>query len=196
MKNAKYVIIAIACICLICGGFYLFAQSQTETEEQLTQAQKVILKDLEKDYPKTPRAVVSYFNQILECYYGSEEITDQQLEDLVDQAILLFDDELALINPRDEYYDAVIADIQNYKDMNKTIVKSDVADSNDVLYIDDEKEGTDNVDELAYVDATYFVNTNGDFAYTYQQFVLRKDEDGRWKILVFYEIEGDSSEDE
>lgn len=196
MKNAKYVIIAIACICLICGGFYFIVKDNPAlTDKEVTEVEKIILKDLEKDYPKTPREVVKFYNRIVTSYY-SGEITDEQLNDLVDQMICLFDEELALINPRDQYYDAVVADIQDYKEMKKTIVKSDVSDSNDVLYIDDKKEGTDNADELAYVDATYFVNTNGSFSYTYQQFVLRKDEDGRWKILVFYEIEGESSDDE
>lgn len=196
MKNAKYVIIAIACICLICVGFYFFAKDNPAlTDAEVTEVEKIILKDLEKDYPKTPREVVKFYNRIITCYY-SGEITEEQLGDLVDQMVYLFDDELALINPRDEYYDSVVADIEEYKKMKKTIVNSDVSDSNDVLYIDDKKEGTDNADELAYVDTSYFVNTNGEFTHTYQQFVLRKDEDGRWKILVFYEIEGEPSEDE
>lgn len=196
MKNVKYVIIAIACICLICGGFFLFAQSNPAfTEKELTEVEKVIVKDLEKDYPKTPREVVKFYNRIVTAYY-SGSITEEQLSDLVDQMVCLFDDELALINPRDEYYRSVLADVADYKEKKRTIVNSDVCDTNDVVYLDDQKEGTDNVDKLAYVNASYFINTNGEFTYTYQQFVLRKDENGRWKILVFYEIEGESEDDE
>ena len=62
--------------------------------------------------------------------------------------------------------------------------------------MDDAKEGTDEVDKLAYVNASYFVNTDGEFTNTYQQFVLRQNEDGQWKILAFYEVEGESKEDD
>ena len=75
-------------------------------------------------------------------------------------------------------------------------MSTDVCDSNEVKYVDDVKEGTSEVDKIAYVDASYFVNEDGDFVYSYQQFVLRQDDDGRWKIITFYEIGGDPSDHE
>ena len=105
----------------------------------------------------------------------------------------LMDDDLVLVNPRDAYYNSVVKDIAQYKDQKKQLVSTDVCDSNDVKYITDEKDGEK--DELAYVNASYFMNTDGKFAYTYQQFVLRQDEDGLWKILTFYQIEGEESDD-
>ena len=84
---------------------------------------------------------------------------------------------------------------EEYNEKNKRIVNSDVCDSNDVVYVDDVKDGSTEVDKLAYVNASYFVNTDGEFTNTYQQFVLRQDENGRWKILTFYQIEGEKSDD-
>lgn len=195
MKNLKYVIIGLACICLICVGFYFFSQDNKTADKDLTEVEKVIVKDLEENYPKTPREVVKFYNRIVSCYHG-EEITDAQLEDLVDQMLLLLDDDLLLVNPRDEYLNSVINEMQIFRSQKKTIVSTDVCDSNDVKYIDDVKEGTSTVDKLAYVGATYFVKTDADFAYSYQQFVLRQDDDGRWKILTFYEVEGDPAEND
>ena len=43
MKNAKYVIIAIACICVICAGFFLFSQGNQVNEKDLTEIEKVIV---------------------------------------------------------------------------------------------------------------------------------------------------------
>lgn len=194
MKNAKYAIIAFACICVICAGFYFFAESQTSKEEQLTDIEKLILKDLEKDYPKTPREVVKLYNRIVQGYYGGEA-TDEQVEDLVDQMMYLLDEDLLLTNPRDEYYQMVVMDIKQYEEQDKVLVRTDVADSKDVLFLDDVKEGTTETDELAYVDASYFMRNGDQFTNSYQQFVLRQDEDGRWKIIAFYEIEGEVSED-
>lgn len=194
MKNAKYVIIAIACICVICAGFFFFSQDNKEDEKNLTEIEKVIVKDLKNNYPKTPREVVKFYNKIVKCYYGDEP-TEKQLNDLVDQMMYLMDDDLVLVNPRDTYYNSVVKDIAQYKDEKKQLVSTDVCDSNDVKYVTDDKDGGTEKDELAYVNASYFMNTDGKFAYTYQQFVLRQDEEGRWKILTFYQIEGEESDD-
>ena len=195
MKNAKYVIIAIACICVICAGFFFFSQDNKEQEKDLTEIEKVIVKDLKNNYPKTPREVVKFYNRIVKCYYGSEQPTEKQLGDLVDQMLLIMDDDLLLVNPRETYYNSVVNDIAHYNETKKQLVNTDVCDSNDVKYVTDDKDGETEKDELAYVDASYFMNEDGKFGYTYQQFVLRKDEKGDWKILTFYQIKGDTSDD-
>ena len=194
MKNAKFIIIGIACICLICAGFYFFSQDNKEVEKDLTEIEKVIVKDLDSNYPKTPREVVKFYNRIVKCYYGDEP-TEEQLGKLVDQMRILLDEDLLLVNPRDEYYNSVVTDIAQYKEEKKSVVSTDVCDSNDVVYITDDKDGATQKDELAYVNASYFVNVDGQFGYTYQQFVLRQDENGCWKILTFYEVEGEESDD-
>ena len=195
MKKLKVVVIGIACIILICVGFYSFSQKNTTTEKDLTEAEKLIVRNLKENYPKTPREVVKFYNKIIVCYYGGE-ITNAEVEKLADQMLLILDEDLLVVNPRDEYLDSIKADIKKYKEEKKKVVSATVCDSNEVEYIDDVKEGTSNVDKLAYVDTSYFINTGGDFGYSYQQFVLRKDEDGRWKILTFYEVEGEPSDND
>ena len=195
MKNAKYVIIAIACICVICAGFFFFSQSNQEQEKNLTEVEKVIVKDLKNNYPKTPREVVKFYNRIVKCYYGSEQPTEKQLNGLVDQMLCLMDEDLLLVNPRETYYNSVVNDINQYKRDKKQLVSTDVCDTNDVKYVTDDKNGESEKDKLAYVDASFFINTDGKFAYTYQEFVLRQDEAGLWKILAFYQIEGEKSDD-
>lgn len=194
MKNVKYVVLAIACICVICAGFFFFSEGNKENEKNLTEIEKVIVKDLDSNYPKTPREVVKFYNKIVECYYG-DEATEKQLNDLVDQMLCIMDEDLLLVNPRDTYYNSVVSDINQYKTEKKQLVSTDVCDSNDVKYVTDDKDGDTESDKLAYVNASYFMNEDGKFGYTYQQFVLREDEDGRWKILTFYQVEGDESDD-
>ena len=195
MKNVKYVIIAIACISVICASFYFFSEGNKENQKNLTEIEKVIVKDLEKNYPKSPREVVKFYNQIVKCYYGAQTPTEKELGDLVDQMLSIMDEDLLLVNPRDTYYASVVGDINQYKREKKQLVSTDVCSTNDVKYVTDDKNGEEEKDKLAYVDASYFVNTDGKFAYTYQQFVLREDENGRWKILTFYQIEGEKSDD-
>lgn len=194
MKKVKYVIIGIACVCLICVGFFFFSQENQSAESDLTEVEKLVVRDLEENYPKTPREVIKFYNRIISCFYGTE-LTEEELGKLVDQMCQIMDEDLLLMNPRGEYYDSVVEDIALYKASKKKVVSTDVCDSNEVKYYDDVKEGSV-TDKLAYVDASYFLNTDGKFAYSYQQFVLRQDADGKWKIITFYEIEGDASGDE
>ncbi len=195
MKKFKMIIIGIACICLICAGFFFFSKENATTEKELTEVEKLIVRDLKDNYPKTPREVVKFYNRIISCYYGGE-LSKEELTKLADQMLLLLDEDLLVVNPRDEYINSVENDIEKYKTEKKKIVSTDVCDSNDVKYINDEKEGTSEVDKLAYVNTSYFINTDGSFAYSYQQFVLRQDNDGRWKILTFYEVEGEPSDND
>ena len=195
MKKAKYVIIAIACISVICAAFFLSTQGNQEDEKNLTEIEKVIVKDLKNNYPKTPREVVKFYNRIVKCYYGSEELTEKQLNDLVDQMLCIMDEDLLLVNSRENYYQSVVQDIAYYKQNKKQLVSTDVCDSNEVKYVTDDKDGEGEADKLAYVNASYFMNENGKFGYSYQQFVLREDENGHWKILTFYQIKGEDSDD-
>ena len=106
------------------------------------------------------------------------------------------DEELLELNAKEGYYQRVREDIEAFKQEKKVLLKTDVADSNDIRYVDDDKAGSTEVDKLAYVKASYFVRTDKNFSNTYQEFVLREDATGKWKIVAFYEIEGESSDDE
>ena len=192
MKKTTIIVIAIACIVLICGGFY-FALSNGEggQEKELTEVEKLITKDLTNNYPKTPREVIKLYNRIMMSYYD-EETTQEQLEDLVDQMMLLLDEEVLLVNDKDTYYASVLAEVALYAEKQRVILEANVCDSNEVKYVED----TDKDDEIAYVTSSYFVREKGEFYKDYQEHVLRKDAEGRWKLVVSHQIEGDDSDDE
>lgn len=191
-QKTSRVIVAVLAIALIVGAYYYFAVYRSVSAEdnvELTEVQKVITKDLETNYPATPREVVKLYNRIQECFYN-ETYTDEELYALGDQARMLFDEELLENNPRDSYFSALKSDIADFQAKSKTIMSSDVCDSNDVHF------QTVDGDECAYVTAAYFLDEDKSYSRTKQMYVLRKDEDGNWKILVFYQVNGDSSDDE
>lgn len=190
-QKVMRIVLAVVAVAVIVGGYFcLTVQKSTSAEEavELTEVQKVITKDLENNYPETPREVIKYYNRVTDCFYN-ESYTEEELHELGDQARMLFDEELLENNPRDEYFIALQRDIADFKEQGKTIMSSDVCDSNEVLY------KTIDGDECAYVTASYFIDDDKSYSRTYQRYVLRKDEDGNWKILVFYQIEGDSSDE-
>lgn len=193
MKKIITIIAVVICVGAVCGGFYYLkyrADMSGEEHAELTKVQKITTRDLGADYPDTPREVVKLFNNILVCYYN-EDCTDDEMKALTGCAWELFDAELQKNNGSEEdYLKYVKADVADYQDRGRTISQTDVCDSNDVQFLQDGD------DELAYVSASYFVKENKKFENTYEKYVLRKDADGRWKILVFYLIEGDKQEKE
>ena len=182
--------IAVLCIALIVGGYVFWMKQNEKPSEdvELTAVQKMITKDLEKSYPATPREVVKIYNEIISCFYN-EEYTEAELEALGDQARLLMDEELLGNNPRDEYFKKLKAEIADYKRDERIIISYNLCSSNEVQFVTvDERE-------CAYVKTSYFIKDNTGHSRTYQMYVVRKDDDGNWKILVFYQVEGDTSDD-
>ena len=192
MKKTRIVILAIVIVAAICTAFYIVnnnSKKESAKEAELTEIQKITTRNMEKDYPATPREVIKFYNRIVKCYYG-RQYSDDELEQLADQALSMFDDDLLKKNEKESYIESVKSDAVQYEEDNKSISQTDVCDSNDVKYM------TDNGDDIAYVTASYFIKNGSSYTKTYQEYVLRKDGDGDWKILTFYKIEGESSESE
>nr|WP_308649420.1 DUF6715 family protein [uncultured Agathobacter sp.] len=190
MKKTRIVILAIVIVAAICTAFYIVnnnSKKESAKEAGLTEIQKITTRNMEKDYPATPREVIKFYNRIVKCYY-SRQYSDDELEQLADQALSMFDDDLLKKNEKESYIESVKSDAAQYEEDNKSISQTDVCDSNDVKYM------TDNGDDIAYVTASYFIKNGSSYTKTYQEYVLRKDGDGDWKILTFYKIEGESSE--
>ncbi len=191
MKKIRVVVIGIICISLVVGYYYYLSnKSETSKETDLTEVQKVILKDLDGDaYPATPREVVKLYNRILCCYYN-EEYTEEEFRQLADQALALMDEELAANNPAEQYYLCVETEVESYHEKNRTINNASVCDTNEVKFAT--IEGA----ECAYVTASYFVRDDDGFTKSSQNYVLRKDAEDRWKILAFELEKGDTTENE
>ena len=190
MKKTHIIVIAIICITLIVGG-YVFWMKQNEKPSgdiELTTVQKLITKDLEKSYPATPREVVKIYNEIITCFY-KENYTEAELEALGDQARRLMDVELLENNPRDKYFAKLKSEIADYKADERIIISYNLCSSNEVQFV------TVDDRECAYVKTSYFIKDKTGHSRTYQMYVVRKDDDGNWKILVFYQVEGDTSND-
>ena len=188
-KKVRVIIIAIACIAVLCGGFFLFTQGlNSGNPDKLTEVQTIIVTDLNKNYPPSPRSVVELYNRIVHCYH-SEGLKKDELGKLVDQMMLLWDKDLLVKNTKEEYLATVQSDIQLYKQAKKTIMSMTICDLDDVEYKTDDRNG----DKLAFVDTTYFVNNNGEFTNSYMRVGLRKDDKGNWKIIgvTLKEVEKD-----
>lgn len=190
MKLFRNIVIGLICVGVVVGYYYYVSHKGTASEAgDVTEVQKVILKDLEASYPATPREVIKFYNRILCCYYN-EEYTEEEFQKLADQALVLMDQELADNNPAEQYYLQVKAEVDEYRKKSRTINSASVCDSNEVEQIT--IAGVD----YAYVTSSYFVRDKDGFSRSVQKYVLREQEDGTWRILAFELDEGVSEADE
>lgn len=181
MGKTKGVIIAIVLIALV-GGYYFYISNvgKAEDETAITAVQNVLLRNLENDYPSTPRELVRYYSDITKCLYN-EKYSDEQLEQMGDKMLALYDAELAENNQREQYLKDLKSDVKNFADKNYTIAAYTVSSSTDV------QEYTYEGRRCANLYCTYSVKTGGvDYKSSKQIFVLRKESDtGHWKIMGF-----------
>ncbi|MCR4568665.1 MAG: hypothetical protein K5769_11475 [Pseudobutyrivibrio sp.] len=183
MKKALRIVIAVICMASLVLGYYAYLSRRNdsvkaEDNAEPTEVQAIINKNFTNDYPATPRAVVKWYNRIITAYYA-EEFDQGQLEKMADQARFLMDDELLKYNPRDTYLASLSMEIEDFHNRSRTIVSSTVSDSKEVQY------KTVNGYECAFVSSYYFIREGSSYTRTYEDFCLRKDSKGHWKILTW-----------
>ncbi|MCR4693973.1 MAG: hypothetical protein K5773_01450 [Pseudobutyrivibrio sp.] len=183
MKKVLRIGIAVICMVALVVGYYAYLshrndQVNADDNVELSEVQAILSKDFQKDYPVTARSVVKWYNRIIKAYYD-QEYSDEELEAMADQARCLLDDELLSYNPKDVYLSSLKLEIADYKNRKRTIVSSSVSDSKEVQY------KTVKGDECAFVQTYYFVREGSSYTRTYEEFCLRKDENGDWKILAW-----------
>ena len=192
MKKSHVIIMVIVCISLLVGGFAIWMNRNGDASSEnveLTKVQQLITKDLNKNYPSTPREVVKTYSEIITCFYN-EEYTEKELEALVDQTRLLMDEELAANNPKEDYLKRVKDEISEFAAAERTIMRYNLPSSNEI------ELRTVDGRECAYVEMSYLLKEKNSLDKTFQTYVVRKDEDGNWKILGFDKTEGDASDGE
>ncbi|MEE0918781.1 MAG: DUF6715 family protein [Lachnospiraceae bacterium] len=179
MGKIKKVVIVIGLIALVVGYYFYLSNKETKTNDTIvTAVQTVIQKNIEKDYPPTPKEVIKYYSDVTKCLYN-EKYTDEQLEQMADKLLLLFDEELLEINPREQYIVSLKKDIKEFLNSGYSIVNYTPSNSADVVY------DTVNGRECAKLYCTYSVKKGADYTASKHVFELRKDKDGHWKILGF-----------
>lgn len=184
MKTVVRTIIFGLIIAALIVGFYFYLSNRTSSNEERgqdaarTELETVLSKDISKDYPGTPRAVIKWHNRILQLYYNGK-LENSDITRLCDQDMLLWDADLLQLNPREVYLNSLNGSIADFRAHGRKIQSSDVADTDDVRY--SKKDGRN----LSYVIATYFITEGSGYTRIYQNYCLRQDSAGRWKIVAF-----------
>ena len=181
-KNTKSAVFSggvILLMVVVMAGYYVYLSNKDKAKEEanpkFTAVQEVLNRDLENNYPPTPKEVVKYYSEITKCFYN-EEYSDGELELLADKADQLYDDELARWNDWGQYMISLRAQIKDFKDQEITISTYIVSSSTEVDFF--EQDGF----EFARLSVVYTLKQNSSKQDVPEVFLLRKDSEGRWKI--------------
>lgn len=179
-----------AVMVLLVVGYYYYLSNRNvpqpeeavPEEEVLAPTQEVLLRNLDTNYPPTPREVVKYFSEITQCFYN-EENTEEEIEALGLKIRELYDDELVENQTEENYLASLKFDIEEFKKYNRTI--SSYAPSSSVDVDTFSEDGYD----WARLYCIYGIK-QGELLYNSNiVFVLRKDEQGHYKIYGWKLVE-------
>lgn len=155
---------------------YLVNRSNRSADEKVpTAVENVLLRDLDNNYPPTPKEVIRFYNDIIKCFYN-EKCSQEELEALALKARGLYDQELLDHNEWDTYLFNLEAEIQDFRNNNRKISNISLASSMDV------EEFTQDGYKFARIRCGYNILQGRESSSSLQVYLLRKDEDGHWKI--------------
>lgn len=180
-----FVVLAIGVVGLF---FYISNRSNVvaEGKQQMSAVREILSRNLETNYPPTPKEVLKFYSQITQCFYG-EEYTDEELEKLAVMSRKLFDDELVANQTDAQYLAALKLDISSWKNDKKVISSFSVSSSTDV------QEYSYGGREWAQLYCIYSIRMGTNIAPIQERFLMRKDEKGHWKILGWELVENEDN---
>lgn len=187
---ARILIVFVVFAIAIVGLFFYLSNRSKAIEEgkslQMTPVQQLLSRNLETNYPPTPKEVLKFYSEITRCFYG-EEYTDEELVKLATMSRKLFDDELVANQTDEDYLSALKMDIESWKRDKKVISSYSVSSSTDV------QEYSYAGREWAQLYAIYSVRMGTNIAPVQEHFIMRKDEKGHWKILGWELVDQEDS---
>ena len=140
------------------------------------------MRNLDINYPPSPKEVVKYYCEITQCFYN-EENPDETVHELAVQIQKLYDNELVANQTQEEYIQNLISDIAAMKQSGLVISSYSTSPSTDVEYF--AQDGF----EWARLYCNFSIRQGTVLMDTNEQFLLRQDENGHWKIYGWQLVE-------
>ena len=176
-NTTKVAIIFLVLIVAVVAYFAYLSNKSREVEDEaaMTAVKLVLSRDLENNYPPTVKEVMKYYADIQKCLY-SQECLDEEAEQLGMKARALYDDELLAANDVTGHLLQLKAEITSFQEDSRKITAASVASSANVDTF------TEDGFEFARIHCTYTVLADGQSNLVDMVYLLRRDENRRWKI--------------
>ena len=190
-KGLRGILILLFAALAFAGIFFrLNNKQQVSTEEEEVEAatpiEIALERNLNTNYPGTPKEVVKYFSEITQCYYNETFDDDEQLEALARQMLKLYDDELVSYKTYEDYMFDLKSDINFYNENGYKISSYAPSPSTDVVFF------TEDGFEWARLYCAYTIKSGKYYKTINEVFVLRKDDKSHWRIYGWKEDKEDN----
>jgi hypothetical protein len=182
-KIVTVVVILLVIAAAVFGAYSILnrnTSSHEETEElPKTEIGKLKAKDLELKYPGTPTEVVKLYWRFNQCIYNTS-MKEDDLEALLTQLRMLYDEEF--LQEDGNSYKEMLAALKKEK---KQFTKDKRFISSYVVQEDKEVEygKVDGKDCASLVTSTLETVNKSKSTQTYEKFLCRQADDGKWKIM-------------
>lgn len=177
--GVKALIIGIILLCLVLGYYYYLSNKDAgvkdESEVTVTAVQDALMKNLDNNYPPSPREVLKYYGELVQCLHN-EEYSEEEFLQLAMQIQRLYDDELVANQTQEQYIQSLTWDINSMKEKEVVISSYSLSSSTDVDRF--EMDGY----SWAKLNMTFTLRQGKGLDVTEEVFLLRKDAEGHWKI--------------
>ena len=187
-KGVKGFVIILILILLVVGYYYYLSNrnynERKETEVVLTPAQSLLLLNFEINYPPTPKEVVKQYMEFSKVLHN-EDLTDEEVNDVGIKLLEILDDDLANNKSKDDYLLDLKSELKTFKNNNYSIVNMYTSQSTDVEYFTVENR------ECASLYGTFNIRTASGTQVLTDIFILRKDDNGHWKIYGWQPIQNE-----
>ncbi len=175
----KSIVIGVILVGLVAGYYYYLSnvkpRKDDSEEVKITAVQEVLTRNLDNNYPPTPREVVKYFGELTQCLIG-ESYTDEEFGNLALQIQKLYDDELVANKTQQQYLEDLKWDIHNFTEEGVVISSYSPASSVDV------EEFQQDGFKWAKLQCSFTLRKGTQIQALTEIFLLRKDDEGHWKI--------------
>ena len=142
--------------------------------EKLSEVQKILEMDFENEYPRSPREVAKLHGDMTRLLYSG--IEDEEIKELAVKIRELCDQELLEQNPMEQYLKDLYSDIALWRKVNRKIENNFVVNEEQETIV--KKDGKEYATAYISFTITEKVKTS-----ELRKYLMRKDENNRWKIL-------------
>ncbi len=176
--KGKIVLALVVILLIFLAVFYFQINKNNSRKEELvlTDTQSAIQRDLSVNYPQTPKAVVRYYAELSKCMYNPDN-SDKEIEQLAIQSRILLDEKLVAQQTDAQYIASLRSTISSFIQDKRKIISYTTSASSEVEY------ATTELGETASLYCNYTMQKDSLNYIDTEQFLLRKNDEGRWKIV-------------
>ena len=194
MKNSRKILVILIVVLFVSAilGLFIYVNNKpqsgsVEDDVVISNVDNVVLRNLDINYPPTPKEVLKYYSEITMCFY-EENLSEEDLVRLAQTARKLYDAELCADVTEEEYLASLREDILEFNSLGIVVSGYTVSASTDV------EEFVVDGRECARLYVTYRLRQGTEYIYSNEVFIMRKDENGHWKILGWELLEEEEVE--